>query len=69
MKREEERENLEKISKMNGRQLYEYDLGRTYNDPNVADYVRNKSLYWHSGLQRHYDAMKNAENKYYNRGE
>ena len=60
----EPKETIEDLSKLSRSELNEYDRGHTYKDSNVADYVRNKTLYQEGGLQRHYDAMKEAERKY-----
>lgn len=57
-------ENIESLSKLSRSELNEYDRGHKYKDSDVAEYVRNKTLYQESGLQRHYDAMKEAEKRY-----
>ena len=62
-------DNFEEIKKMNLHQLNEFDLGHTYQDENIANYVRNKTLYWENGLQRYEDAYKDAEKKFYENDE
>ena len=62
-------DNFEEIKKMNLTELSDFDKGHTYQDENIASYVRNKTLYWENGLQRYQDAYEDAEKKYYENDE
>ena len=54
---------INKVLKMNRKELNEYDRGRSYKNSDVANYVRAKTLYWETGLQRHEKEYKMYEKR------
>ena len=58
-----EQSQIRKVLNMNARELREYDKTATYKNPDVAGYVRERTLYAETQLERHQKEYKKYERR------